>query len=99
MTEALDHPFFAAQLEQIFQAEIDSEEVLLKLIKLDILPKNDQQEQIREPFSLVFRGSKDQQLQQGTFFLNNKNIASSIAVFLVPIGADDQGLCYEAVFN
>ena len=103
MTDILNHTFFFAQLEQLFQVKVDSEKVTLKLIKLDLYSKDSNGEeksgQLRESFSLVFRGPREQQLQQGTFFLNNEALTESIAVFLVPIGPDDHGLCYEAVFN
>lgn len=97
MAETLNYTFFSSQIEQLFQLDLDSEEVSLRLIKVDIHPNNNNQ--TRDPFSLVFRGLKEQPLQQGTFILNNKNSPDSIAVFLVPIGPDAQGLCYEAVFN
>ena len=101
MTDTLNHAFFFAQLEQLFQVNLDSEKVILKLIKLDLYSNDSKEksEQSRESFSLVFRGPQEQQLQQGTFFLNNESLTESIAVFLVPIGPDDHGLCYEAVFN
>lgn len=103
MTDTLNHAFFFAQLEQLFQVNLDSEKVILKLIKLDLYSNDSNSKekpgQSRESFSLVFRGPREQQLQQGTFFLNNEALTESIAVFLVPIGPDDHGLCYEAVFN
>jgi len=101
MTDTLNHAFFFAQLEQLFQVNLDSEKVILKLIKLDLYSNNGKEkpEQSCESFSLVFRGPREQQLQQGTFFLDNDTLTESVAVFLVPIGPDDHGLCYEAVFN
>ena len=52
----------------------------------------------RLPFSIVFRGPKNTDYQQGTYKVNHKDVGE-ILLFLVPIGPDDEGLCYEAIFN
>jgi uncharacterized protein DUF6916 len=52
----------------------------------------------REPFSLVFRGPRKLLLPQRTFHLEHDEMPA-LDLFLVPIGPDAQGLCYEAVFN
>ncbi len=51
----------------------------------------------RKPFSLLFRGPLDSVLDQRTYPLTNGALA--LDVFLVPVGADEQGRLYEAVFN
>jgi hypothetical protein len=52
----------------------------------------------REPFSIVFRGSPEDCLQQSTYQLEHEQMGT-LDLFLVPIGQDEQGYCYEAVFN
>jgi hypothetical protein len=52
----------------------------------------------RDPFSLVFKGPKDAELPQQTYDVDH-GVIGSFALFLVPIGADDTGTFYEAVFN
>ena len=52
----------------------------------------------RQPFSIVFRGPGDKIWPQGMYKIENKSIGE-LELFLVPIGPDNEGLCYEAVFN
>jgi hypothetical protein len=49
-------------------------------------------------FSAVFRGPKEPALVQGTYVLAQTELGE-LTLFLVPIGADDTGVTYEAVFN
>jgi hypothetical protein len=53
----------------------------------------------REPFSLIFRAASTQfYLPQGTYALESE-AHGELHVFLVPIGPDDAGMCFEAIFN
>jgi hypothetical protein len=52
----------------------------------------------QERFSLVFRGPRDRLLQQGMYELQHRHLGA-LALFLVPVGRDHEGLYYEAVFN
>lgn len=52
----------------------------------------------KAPFSLVFRGSHDAPLPQGTYPLENQALGT-LEVFLVPLGPDGHGLRYQAIFN
>lgn len=49
------------------------------------------------PFSLVFRGPLEPQLAQGTYDLAHPGLGA-LALFLVPISRDEDGMRYEAVF-
>jgi hypothetical protein len=52
-----------------------------------------------EPFSLVFVGSSEPILAQGTYRVGHGELGE-FEIFLVPIGiAADGGVRYEAVFN
>jgi hypothetical protein len=50
------------------------------------------------PFSVVFRGSADVALPQRTYRMEHAGIGA-FEIFLVPIGPDEKGPRYEAVFN
>jgi hypothetical protein len=50
------------------------------------------------PFSIVFRGPGDVLLPQRIYRMEHPEIGA-FDLFLVPIGPDEKGLCYEAVFN
>jgi hypothetical protein len=51
-----------------------------------------------ERFSLFFRGPGDIFMQQGTFTLDHPEMGEQ-ALFIVPVGRDEQGFSYEVVFN
>ena len=52
----------------------------------------------RDPFSLLFRAPKETALPQKIYEIEHEGIGS-FAMFIVPIGVDDSGTLYEAVFN
>lgn len=51
----------------------------------------------RDPFSLVFRGPGHGVYPQQMHHLANEAFGEA-EIFLVPVGADQQGVLYEAVF-
>ena len=53
--------------------------------------------QTRNQFSLVFRGPTSPHLPQGTYLLTHAELGE-LALFLVPIGAESDGIRYEAAF-
>lgn len=53
---------------------------------------------VRRPFSLEFRGPLDPQLGQATYQLVHAELGS-LAVFLVPIARDAEGMRYQAIFG
>lgn len=52
----------------------------------------------RAGFSLIFRGTPQQWLPQGTYPVAHSAIGS-LPIFLVPLGPDALGMQYEAIFN
>jgi hypothetical protein len=52
----------------------------------------------QEAFSLTFRGPGDCLVPQGLYAFEH-GTAGSFDLFIVPIGQDEQGIYYEAVFN
>jgi len=52
----------------------------------------------QERFSLVFRTAKDKLIEQGIRTLEH-DAMGNFDLFIVPIGRDDDGTYYEAVFN
>jgi hypothetical protein len=53
--------------------------------------------QLRQQFSLIFRGPADRMLPQGTYRLGHPRLGE-IEIFLVPLGPDPEGMRYEAAF-
>ena len=52
----------------------------------------------REPFSIVFRGPRAVVLPQRIYRLEHDTLGT-LEIFLVPIGPDETGMRYEAIFN
>lgn len=53
--------------------------------------------QERRQFDLLFRGPAAPVHPQGTYVLTHAELGE-LEIFLVPVGADDQGVRYEAAF-
>lgn len=71
-----------------------SEAIELQLI--EVSPLNTSRRQ--ESFSLQFRGPGSPILNQQIHRLEHAALGV-LEIFLVPVGRDAQGVCYEAVFN
>ena len=52
----------------------------------------------RRPFSVVFRAPPGMPLPQRIYRLEHDELGT-LDMFLVPIGPDADGMCYEAVFS
>ena len=52
----------------------------------------------REPFALTFRGTRSPWLPQGTYRLEHDQLGA-LDLFIVPIGPDEHGMRYEAIFG
>jgi hypothetical protein len=51
----------------------------------------------RSPFSIVFRGPREPVLSQRTYRVEHERLGA-FELFLVPVGRDESGMRYEAVF-
>jgi hypothetical protein len=51
-----------------------------------------------EPFSLMFHGPRDTLLMQKMYQVDHENLGA-FHLFLVPLGPDEKGHRYEAIFN
>jgi len=92
---ALTHENFSKTLNTIFRVQLDgSPAVELELTKVSELLLSPQQER----FSIVFQGPMEPFLGQGIQRLEHEEL-KSIDLFLVPVGRDESGTSYEAVFN
>jgi hypothetical protein len=52
----------------------------------------------REPFSLVFRAAGTSHLPQKIYQVEHEKLGT-FDLFLVPIGPDQEGMTYQAIFN
>ncbi len=51
----------------------------------------------REQFSVIFRGDQGDHLPQKTYRMEHEKLGP-MDLFLVPVGPDDEGMLYQAVF-
>lgn len=94
---ALDH--FQPQVDSDFRCSAEDADLSLRLTEAEpIQTAQKLTEGQRKPFSLTFRGAKDQPLEQGIYELNHDEIGSQ-ELFLVPVAEDDENRYYEAVFT
>lgn len=70
----------------------------LELIQVKPLGEARPKKGYHQPFSLLFRGPMEPMLEQQLVELKNVTLGE-LALFLVPIGPDDDGMLYDATFN
>jgi hypothetical protein len=77
--------------------EIDNS-IVSELIEVKSINSHTLAEGQAEPFSLVFQAIDDRVFEQNTFQVKHTELGE-LELFLVPIGADEKGVRYEAVFT
>ena len=98
MSEPYELATFSACVGEGFQLELeDGESLDLELVEATALPAH-QGAPRSEPFSLVFRGPPGRVLPQSVYPMRHPRLGA-LSLFLVPIGGNEQGVSYEAVFN
>jgi hypothetical protein len=97
MLDKLTHEDFEKCLNQNFLAEHRSGTVELKLVECRVLPSARRKDCGREPFSILFRGPRQPVLPQSIHTL--KGPMGTLDIFIVPVGPDQEGMRYEAIFT
>lgn len=88
---------FSARINEGFRIYFGSAQPqTVELIEVSELPSNS--DGGRQPFSIVLRSQGDDEHHpQGIYSVEHESIGP-IEIFLVPIGPDEQGMRYEAIF-
>ncbi len=95
VSDNLSHAAFLEQLKSKFLLQQEGgAAVELELCQVSTLLSGP----LQEAFSLVFRGPAGQLLAQRTYRFEH-DVIGSFEILIVPIRKDDDGLCYEAIFN
>jgi len=90
---------FKPFLEESFRLPIDEGQSLeLRLIEVVGRRGDTVDGARRSPFSIVFRGPHEPALAQQICRLEHPRMGR-LALFLVPVGPDEDGMRYEAVFS
>jgi hypothetical protein len=87
---------FRPHLNERFQMHSQDAALDVTLIAVDLLRPLPSAK--RQPFSLVFRGPAEPVWPQRIYRLTRDGLGD-FDVFLVPIGPDEHGLRYEAIFT
>jgi len=95
--KALDLEDFTSHALEHFRVAGDGE-VDLQLVEVSDLGPAAPVAGRRRSFSLLFRGTRDLPLGQGIHRLEHA-VMGRLEMFLVPVGRDDRGMLYEAIFN
>jgi len=96
MSNLLTLGHFSPLLQRVFQ--VRENEISLDLTLIDASALRSRPGQPREPFALLFRGPLQPILAQSIHRLHQETLGP-LEIFLVPIGPDDIGQRYEAIFN
>lgn len=93
---------FAESLGTAFRIHADSNRAvqveLIEATALKFQPVAQGASPTRQPFSVVFRGPFEPTLPQKIYTLEHSELGR-FELFLVPVGPDSKGMCYEAIFN
>ncbi len=97
MLEHLTSQEFSACLNQKFVIHLESAEKLeVDLIQVEDLGDAAESKR-RRPFSVIFRGAPEYVLPQQIYPIEHPKMGT-LELFIVPIGPDDVGMRFEAVF-
>jgi hypothetical protein len=53
----------------------------------------------REPFSLIFKGPREHPLPQQIHQMRVAAAPEPLEIFIVPVGQEQDGFVYQAIFN
>jgi hypothetical protein len=93
--EPLVFETFAARVGQEFRIEVDAATTVVTTLTSATAHGDGR---VAAGFSLVFAGPVEPVLPQRTYRLVHDELRD-LEIFIVPIGRDDAGVRYEAVFN
>jgi len=98
MLAGLTHETFTKCLNQKCQVHHQHGNLEMELIECRKLGARGRNESQREPFALLFRGPKGPILSQQTYQFDFEHLGT-LEIFIVPIGPDESGVQYEAIFT
>jgi hypothetical protein len=95
----LDLESFESQLGTSFVINHETAKVKVRLVHINNFASTKQIEAGTEGFSLLFRGSKEATIKQGTYLIEHKELGK-FSFLVVPVGTKDtRAPHYEAVIN
>jgi hypothetical protein len=101
MLEEMNHAHFAGQIGTPFAVQVGGRAIALELIEARLHAVHPNRPAVlarSQPFSLLFRAPRGTNAPQQIYELSH-HVLGQFAIFLVPVGPDQHGPLYEAVFN
>ena len=99
MAEQPTEESFSKHIDTKFRVQLEAPQpVELKLVEVRRYTSGSNEQGGMERFSAFFYGPPDIFLQQGMYPLRHEEMGD-IEIFLVPVGQDERGFRYEAVYN
>lgn len=92
----LEH--FAGCVNETFVAELNDMSLEFVLVEARPLEQAGNRQQMRQPFSLLFRNQAAILFPQQIYTLRHPRIGET-GIFLVPIAQERAGFLYQAIFN
>lgn len=89
---------FASRLNETFSVDVDQGRTPFVLVEAAPLPFQSFNGQVRAPFSLVFHNASPLLFPQRVYQMSNLSMGE-FGIFLVPVGRNQDGFLYQAVFN
>ena len=96
MSQRLEAEDFERIIGQTIVLSIEELSFEARVSQVDRLERHS--EEGRAPFSVIFSTEQADAFPQSIYTLNNPDMGEQM-IFLVPIGPDETGMRYEAVFN
>lgn len=90
---------FDPHVGEEFALELDDETLPLELLSSQALTADTVESAARGPFSLIFRSPGEQRHAPQQVYTVRHPELGALEIFLVPLGPDDDGMRYEAVFS
>jgi hypothetical protein len=87
---------FSSLVDHPFAVSVGKERLTLSLMEATELKAS--RPDVRAAFSLLFRGPAAQMIPQGTYEFAHPSLGP-VSIFIVPVGADANGVRYQAIFN
>jgi hypothetical protein len=89
---------FEPAVDEVFTISFTDARFDLRLREVTALKHHVPQIHSRPPFSLLFVCPDRRILNQGSYAIEHERLGM-LEIFLVPVGADENGVQYEAVFS
>ena len=98
--ERLAKDDFDPRVGDAFELDLGGDQTLpLELVSADPLSSGTLERGTRAPFSLIFRSAGERRHAPQRVYTVRHAELGAMEIFLVPIGADEGGMRYEAVFT